>query len=631
MIDRLFPIFGKDGSSLFDMLREKIWDGGIGIKQLISMINNMKLKYKLMLFYVVVVMIPVLILGIILTSYFRNAALERAIDQATNNVEKIKSQLSTKLRVPTDISNLLFFDKNLQKLTNEQYPNMLELTKAYMNYTNFKEYILQYQEIDNIRLFIDNPTLVNNLSITPLTPETKARAWYKKVMQTKGIYWLYIDDKEDYMSNSKLSINKLSLIRQVSFPEYNKIGIIMVQVNQDELNNMLSQEPFETIITDEQGYIVAAKNPKLVGTTLESFDIGVDVNSQTKNVIQTKVKGADSYIIVDEMNPPLSMSKLKIISVFETKSILSEANQVSILGLLIIIGVLLVALIMVYMISLLTTNRLLRLSRQLNQVALGNLSIVSHIDGTDEIGQLSRQFNYMVSSINQLITQVIESNEKNSKLEIAQREIKLKMMASQIHPHFLFNALESIRMNAHLKGEKEIANIVRLLGKLMRKNLEVGRERAALKEEIEMMRSYLEIQKFRYEERLMYEIEFDTKASEILIPPLIIQPLVENSVVHGLENKEGTVHVKVSVKLLANEIRVYVIDDGAGMSQQRLSDLRVVISQAEEEEKSRIGLRNVHQRLLLYYGEQQGLKIISEEGKGTEITFSIPYDSDYKQ
>nr|WP_090714581.1 sensor histidine kinase [Paenibacillus typhae] len=601
------------------------------MKQLVSLINNMKLKYKLMMFYVVVVMIPVLIIGITLISYFRNAALERAIDQASNNVEKIKSQMSSKLRVPTDISNLLFFDDTLEVLVNTKYPNILELTKAYMDYTEFKEYMLQYREIANIRFFIDNPTLVNNLAITPLTPETEERPWFKKVMETKGIYWLYIDDKEEFLSTTKGSINKLSLIRQVSYPEYNSTGVIMVQVNQNELNNMLSQEPFETIITDEQGYIVAAKNPQLVGTTLASFDIGVNLESQTEKVIQTQVKGEDSYVILDEMSPELSISKLKIISVFETKSILSGANKVSVLGLLIISGVLLVALVMVYIISLLTTNRLLRLSRQLNQVALGNLNIVSHIDGTDEIGQLSRQFNYMVSSINQLISQVIESNEKNSRLEIAQREIKLKMMASQIHPHFLFNALESIRMNAHLKGEKEIANIVRLLGKLMRKNLEVGRERAPLKEEIEMIRSYLEIQKFRYEDRLMYEINFDAKAAEVLIPPLIIQPLVENSVVHGLENKEGTVHVYVSVTMQENEIQVNVSDDGVGMSSQRLAEIMEVITKSEEEQRSRIGMRNVHQRLVLYYGEQYGLKIASEEGRGTEISFSIPNDSDYKQ
>lgn len=590
----------------------------------------MKLKYKLILFYIVVVMIPVLIIGIILISYFRDAALERAKEQATNNVEKIKSQMYSKLRVPTDISNLLYFDDEFKDLVTTSYPDILELTKAYLNFSDFKEYILQYRELSNIRFYIDNQTLVDDMSIAPLTPKIESRDWYQKVMQTKGIYWLYIPDKEEITVSKRGTINKLSLIRQVPYQEYNKTGILMVQIDPEELNGMLYQEPFETIITDEQGFIASAKNPAFVGGTLDSFDIGIDVSKKTKGVFRTTVKGEDSYVIVDEMTPPLSISKLKIISVFERESILSGPNKVSILGLLIISGVLLVALALVYTISLLTTNRLLRLSRQLNQVSLGNLNVVSHIDGTDEIGQLSRQFNYMVGSINRLIDQVIESNEKNNKLEIAQREIKLKMMASQIHPHFLFNALESIRMNAHLKGEKEIANIVRLLGKLMRKNLEVGRERAPLKEEIEMIRSYLEIQKFRYEERLMFDIQFDAKTADILIPPLIIQPLVENSVVHGLENKQGTVHVQVSVTLVEDEIQVFVMDDGIGMTEKRLSEIVEVISSTEEEERSRIGLRNVHQRLVLYYGEAHGLRITSEEGTGTRISFSIPRDSDFK-
>ncbi|MEK4060832.1 MULTISPECIES: sensor histidine kinase [Paenibacillus] len=601
------------------------------MKNLVRMINNMKLKYKFILFYIVVVMIPVLIIGIALTGYFRGAALDRAIDQATNNLEKIKSQMSSKLRVPTDISNLLYFDKDFKTLVTTKYPDILELTKAYINFTDFKDYILQYRELSNIRFFIDNQTLVDNMSIAPLTPEIESRSWYQKVVGTKGIHWLYIPDKEEYKTSEKGTINKLSLIRQVPYSEYKKPGVLMVQVNPDELNGMLYQEPFETIIIDEQGYITAAKNRELVGTTLDAFDIDIDLSTKTKGVFRTMVKGEDSYVIVDEMTPSFSISQLKVITVFERNSILSNANKVSVLGLLIIVGVLLVALVLVYTISLLTTNRLLRLSRQLNQVALGNLNVVSHIDGTDEIGQLSRQFNYMVGSINRLIAQVMESNEKNNKLEIAQREIKLKMMASQIHPHFLFNALESIRMNAHLKGEKEIANIVRLLGKLMRKNLEVGRERAPMKEEIEMIRSYLEIQKFRYEDRLMFEIDFDAQASDILIPPLIIQPLVENSVVHGLENKEGTVNVRVSVVLSDGAIQVLVSDDGAGMTEKRLSEILTVIAQAEEEQRSRIGLRNVHQRLVLYYGEKHGLNIESEEGKGTTISFSIPRDSDFRQ
>ncbi|MNW46557.1 Sensor histidine kinase YehU [compost metagenome] len=389
---------------------------------------------------------------------------------------------------------------------------------------------------------------------------------------------------------------------------------------------MLSQEPFETVITDERGYVVAAKNPSLVGMTINNLDYGANVAQLERGAHKLDINGKPSYMIVNELLPDSSSNGLLIVSVFSTDAIVKDANTVSIYGLLLILLVLLIALFFVYIVSILTTNRLLRLSRHLNRLALGDLNVVSRIDGNDEIGQLSRQFNYMVESINRLMDQIIEKTEQNNALELAQREIKLKMMASQINPHFLFNALESIRMNAHLKGEKEIANVVRLLGKLMRKNLEVGREKAALREEIEMIHSYLEIQKFRYEDRLHYDLTIDPKSNNLLVPPLIIQPLVENAVVHGVEDKVDGVHVEVNVQINENEnlAQVVVSDDGMGMSIDRLEEVMNSISGPEESGKSRIGLRNVHQRLILTFGEEHGLKLSSEYGIGTVITFTIP-------
>jgi two-component system sensor histidine kinase YesM len=230
----------------------------------------------------------------------------------------------------------------------------------------------------------------------------------------------------------------------------------------------------------------------------------------------------------------------------------------------------------------------------------------------------------MVHNINALMQQVVEKTEQNNKLELAQREIKLKMMASQINPHFLFNALESIRMSAHIKGEKEIANVVRLLGKLMRKNLEIGREHAPLKEEIEMINSYLHIQQFRYEERLNFELDVDKALLNMLLPPLAIQPLVENAVVHGLENKPEGVTVKLQILANSDIVMVKVSDDGLGITPERLAEVQQLITDQEEPTRSRIGLRNVHQRLVMCYGEQAGLQIWSVYGKGTEISFNIP-------
>lgn len=588
------------------------------IKRMIQFTNNLKMKHKLIVSYILVVMIPVLIVGGGVVGYFRAQAMERAIEQTTNNVNKIKVQLGNMLRIPTDVSNSLLLDEALEKTATTRYGSVLELTRSYLSYDGFSKYTQIYREIHGVRFYYDNATLINNLELIPVDNQIRTSYWYKKAMQSKSMNWFYVDDDEDF------PVHRLSLVRQIPFTDQGSSGILMISLDQEELNRMLSQEPFETVIADERGYVVAAKNPDLVGMTLNNLDYGTDVSQLERGAHKLDVKGNPSYMIVDELVPDSSANGLLVVSVFNTKDIVKDANTISIYGLMLTLTVLLIALLFVYIVSILTTNRLLRLSRHLNRLALGDLSVVSRIDGNDEIGQLSRQFNYMVESINRLMEQVVEKTEQNNMLEIAQREIKLKMMASQINPHFLFNALESIRMNAHLKGDKEIANVVRLLGRLMRKNLEVGREKTPLTEELDMVKSYLEIQKFRYEDRLDYIVSVDPNANGIKIPPLIIQPLVENSVVHGVEGKVDGVRVEIDIEVIGDVVQFIVQDDGMGMSEERLLEVKNSIMATDEQEQQRIGLRNVHQRLVLSYGEEHGLRIASVHNQGTRITFTIP-------
>ncbi|WP_249436076.1 sensor histidine kinase [Paenibacillus sp. Marseille-Q4541] len=588
------------------------------LSRLVRLTNDLKLKHKLVISYVIVVMIPVLIIGLGVTYYFRQQAVDQAIQQAENNVDRINNQTMTLLRVPTDISNLLMFNNDMKEIANTRFPDILELTRSYHGFTLFNEYLQQYRELYGIRFFSFNSTLVNNHEFIPVNTEIQNSPWFKEAMSSTSIGWFYIPTTEDNPADT------LSLVRGVQFPEYQSRGVLMVLINRDELNNMLSQEPFNTMIVDNQGYIVAAKDTTLVGSTFASLNIGVDLSTHKNGLVEANVYGEPSNIIVDEIIPPSSMNGFQIVSIFSTESIVSDANQISLIGMLFIILVLLFALALVYVISLLTTNRLLRLSRQLNRLALGDLNVVSHVDGNDEIGQLSRQFNHMVTSINELMGQVVDTSEQNNRLAIAQKEIKLKMMASQINPHFLFNALESIRMKAHIQGEVEIANIVRLLGKLIRKNLEIGSGKTTIKAEMEMVRSYLQIQKFRYEDRLDFDLRVEEDVERAEIPPLIIQPLVENAIVHGLENKEEGVKVEVYIFENSGLVHFKVRDNGMGIKPDRLKEVILSITGPEEEEKSRIGLRNVHQRLTLSYGEEHGLIISSEYGKGTEIDFTVP-------
>ena len=170
--------------------------------------------------------------------------------------------------------------------------------------------------------------------------------------------------------------------------------------------------------------------------------------------------------------------------------------------------------------------------------------------------------------------------------------------------------------------------MVRLLGKMMRKNLEAGQRNVTLHNEMDMVRCYLDIQKFRHEDRLKYELLIDPSAEQIPILPLVIQPLVENAVIHGLESREEGGIVRIKAELIGDEVHVEVIDNGQGMTKERLEQVLQSLEDKNDGEQNRIGLRNVHLRLQLVYGKKYGLDIWSEPGIGTKVQFTIPIGGD---
>ncbi len=592
------------------------------IRLLIRAINDLKLRTKLVLSFLVVVFIPLIIVGGFLTSQLRQMALDNALEQTAANVDRVKKRTAEVINVSNDISYRLANDSRLENVTNRQYESVYDVVKAYKDYPDIKDYMRLYKEISSIRLYINNKTLLNNWEFIQPSAAVMGSDWYKKAERSNGLIgWNYIEDERD---NRKY----LSLIRKIDFINHHNKGILVINVNSRLLNSILNQETFETMIVDADNHIISANRPDRIGKTLADINFDPGVIKQQSGSFEAVVDGKSSQIQIEALLPESSLNGIRIISVFSIQSIVMNANQIIKLALIVITISFIVAFILIYGFSSLLTKRMLRLSKHITKVATGNLDIALAIDGKDEIGQLSRQFNAMVASINGLLIEVQETNKQKVELESKQNQIKFKMMASQINPHFLFNALESIRMKAHMKGQSEISNVVRLLGKMMRKNLEAGQRNVTLHNEMDMVRCYLDIQKFRHEDRLKYELLIDPSAEQIPILPLVIQPLVENAVIHGLESREEGGIVRIKAELIGDEVHVEVIDNGQGMTKERLEQVLQSLEDKNDGEQNRIGLRNVHLRLQLVYGKKYGLDIWSEPGIGTKVQFTIPIGGD---
>ncbi len=582
------------------------------------MLNNVKLRNKMILAYIFVIMVPLILVGFGVVREFRQTALSDAIDQTVMNVERVKLRTAEILNISIELSNKLAIDEQLEDIVNGKYENTLGVYQTYRDFKTIDTYLDFNKEISNIKLYVNNQTLLNNWQILPLDKHTEKSTWYQSALNGQGLIgWYYFDDITRNASSS------LSLVRRIHSNEYQTHAMQVIDLDTNYLNSILSQEQFETVILDENDIVVASNRPNMIRKKISDTHLDESIATMASGSHEIDIDGEASKVYIEDFTPPVSYTKLKIITIFSIESIVAEANRISRIGFTVIIISFAIALILIYLICTMIANRLLNLSKQIGKVSKGHFNATLVVDGNDEIGQISRQFNGMVYNIKELMDEVELSNDQKNQLELKQNEIKLKMLASQINPHFLYNALESIRMKAHMKGEREIAHTVMLLGKLLRKNLEISGKKISVSDEFDIIRNYLDIQKFRYEDRLNYELELEPAALRVMIPPLIIQPLVENAVLHGLENQLEGGMITVKAYVDNGHLHIEVADNGIGMNESQVEIIKQAIADQEED---RIGMRNVHQRIQIIYGEQYGLHVQSVPTLGTKIQFTIPLE-----
>ncbi|MFA9557702.1 sensor histidine kinase [Evansella sp. AB-rgal1] len=588
-------------------------------KLVISKVNDLKLRNKLIFSFILVVFVPILLVGLLLTSELKSIALANALEQTSSDMTRIKIRISESLTPPVYISNSLLVDQSLKEIATKQYETIFEVVEAYRNFVYFQNSTRFYREINNIRFYVNNDTMLNNWRFIPVNEKVRNTSWYVEAVENKGLLsWRF---EEDQLTGGS---KKLTLNRVIHFPEHQSFGVLVVDVNTSYMNFILTQEMMPILVLDSQNYIVATNRSELLGVNLEEVTLSTRLANGETGTFEDVAFNEPSHIMVENIGVANSANDLRIASIISEAQIMEGANRLVRLGFFVISFSMLIAVILIFGVSHLISKRISILSKEIRKVSAGDLNSYVNIQGKDELGMLSSQFNNMMRSIQELLKEIEQNNREKNALVKRQSEIKLKMLASQINPHFLFNTLETIRMKTLLIGEKEIAHIVKRLGKLLRISIEVGGSMVTLKQEMEMVNAYLEIQNFRFDERLEYDLLIDPAVNRVMIPPLIIQPLVENAVIHGLENHPDGGKIIVEAKMTRENIIISVMDNGVGISEQKKEEIFHTLSATDEKVEDRIGLRNVHERILLTYNTSQGLLIQSNHLKGTKISFMIP-------
>lgn len=275
------------------------------------------------------------------------------------------------------------------------------------------------------------------------------------------------------------------------------------------------------------------------------------------------------------------------------------------------------------------TQRLRELEAALRSLDRDKLYQLPEISGADEISLLMESYNEMAARMNDLIQNEYKSRLKRQENDIARQKAELLALHSQINPHFLFNALESIRMHSVIKGEFETADMVEKLAVMQRQNVTWGNDYVTIDDEINFVKAYLELQKYRFGSRLCYEINVDGENGQYRLPRLTLVTFVENACVHGMEKKESACWVFVRVFQEGEDLILEVEDTGQGMSETKCQQLAQEMNEVRIEmlqENKRVGILNAALRLKLFLDGQVRFEMDSETGVGTLVTIRIPLE-----
>jgi two-component system, sensor histidine kinase YesM len=574
---------------------------------------NMKVKQKIITIYLIGGLIPL----IFLATYLINGTKKIVIEQTKTSVQSeltsmVKSLMET-MRIVTDVSIRMYFDEELEHIAFHQYKNYYEVITDYQDYLTQDWMSYYYKEIENIRIYVDNPTITTNNRFVKIDDTIKQKAWYQETINANGSsVWNYIYDDVTRK-------NYLCLTRLIRTKENQDVGVLAIALQNDLIESLVKSRPYETAIIMNDDQLVMSNSKD---TDKEEI-FQILKNYKKNNSERVTYKGEDCVLSIKEISYSKTKSRGVIISLQPYREVLAAANERSREGFAFIIGSVFLSLLLILFFSDRFSVRVKLFQKQMHKAATGNFHIPIQMEGNDEIGLLYDDLYTMIDSIKKLYATIYEEKLQKEKLNSRQKDVEFKMLASQINPHFLYNTLETIRMKARCINQPEIEELVKMLAKIMRRNIEVGDKLVTLKSEMDLVEYYLKIQKYRFGDKITYTIDSFCDYENYKIIPLIIQPLVENAFVHGLETKEGTGEIYIYTEEKDNLV-IHIIDNGVGISEEKLVEIKNNLNDYDKLDRSNIGLSNVNQRIRLLYGDEYGITITSKLNVGTAISIVLP-------
>ncbi len=576
---------------------------------------RLKMQSKFILIYVVGGLFPIILVATILISGYGSSLIELAKDSEMTELSFVENNLLREYTTVSKVSEGLFFNEVLEKIAITQYDDVMEMRADYVDFYSSKDDYMRYyyDTICRINLYIDNDTIQNNAFFTRVDDTIRNEEWYRKTVEEGGkAIWRY-----GYNEYAKCDF--LMLSRLIRTKKQEEVGVLNISIRNSRLLEIIGERDILTCLVLDNSILVSTNG---AANQEEILRFCQDYAGQ-EGCFKVEYNGEECMLTISQVLFDEVANRTTLLSIQSYRNILSKPYQKT--GeILLYVGISVVcAVTMITVFSLRYGNRINKFRIEMAKAAGGDFKIAEKVSGNDEIAELYDNLYVMVESIEELLNVVYQEKILKEQLNSRQKEVEFKMLANQINPHFLYNTLETIRMKARAAGSFEVEDLVKILSKIMRRNIEVSDSHVSLKSELQLVEYYLKIQQYRFENRIRFSIDVQCDIENYQILPLLIQPLVENAFVHGLEGRKGGGEIKVLIEK-TDKMRIHVQDNGLGIKEEKLAEIHKSLEGATVLDSCHIGISNVNQRIKLRYGKEYGLIINSIQGKGTEVIIEIP-------
>lgn len=557
---------------------------------------------KLLFIFLTMILTPVILLSFFEFYYSKKMLADKTNDYLKNLAAVTLSKIDSTV---SDIENVAFYING-----NNTIQASLKAEKQVVG-----NRVAYYELHSDIRQILASYVLLRQeINAICIHSESGREYTYTKTRNGPSLdITRYIRDEKQYWAVDK---NHIVLMKKLyAFPTQSLLGYIALDVNAKSLYDIIADidltKSGRIFLVNEEGRILATESETLSGELLdepyrnflgenEAFYNNVRVGNTYYSVYNSGAISNGWYMVlaIPRDYYMRDITKLKNVIIPIT---LMTAFLTALLSILVSRGI---------------TRPIRFLSGAMENFGQGNFDINCQVDSEDEIGRLSHTFNQMVMDMNSLVNTVYEQ-------KVMKQEAQMKSLQMQINPHFLYNTLDTINWMARIRHVDEIGDMVAALSNMMRYSLE-KKSFVRLGEEVKSLKDYIAIQNYRYRDKMVAEIEIDESLMSLYIPRLLIQPILENAIVHGIEEKLDKGHILVAARREDEDLYIQIIDDGVGMTEETMSHILREDYSMKKNGHTSIGVVNVNRRIQMIYGKDYGLLVQSVLGAGTKITIHIP-------